>query len=264
MGNTFSKNKFGKVQDFSLPFMNPDYQKSADEWKAIEDEKNRALADKKRFAVRLSEVEEILSKKSDRIKELEFEIIDMGQSQKLLQGDMSLLSMENGILKKEKETLMMDLMEVRGEAELLRKELLACFSKSSSSKNSTHQTLPLASATDDTVLDITTDSVKTAEVSGNEPDRMILEKLVRQLEEKERVKVSMSTTLAKIQDDYLKLKSEMLLLEKTQSQTQPKSRISRSVNLTHSTDKSLSQITGQSADSLDSEGSIYYGMQSQN
>ena len=82
MGNNYSKSP-GKVHDFSFPFMDPNL-KSMEDWKVLEEEKNKALLDKKRFAVRLSDVEELYAKKCDVTVELENSIMDLKLDKKRL------------------------------------------------------------------------------------------------------------------------------------------------------------------------------------
>ena len=115
MGSSFSKDRFGKIQDFSLPFMNPDLQKSPDEWKVLEDEKNRALADKKRFAVRLSEVEETLAKKADRIRSLEQELQEINLKQKLTLMDLQSAEAETALLRNENKLHLSQIQSLRSE-----------------------------------------------------------------------------------------------------------------------------------------------------
>jgi hypothetical protein len=94
MGKTFSKQK-NKIHDFSFPFI--DNAKATDDLKLMEEEKNKALLDKKRFAIRLSDVEELYAKKCDLNSELESKILDLILEKKNLEDKISSIRVDQKI-----------------------------------------------------------------------------------------------------------------------------------------------------------------------
>ena len=92
MGNNLSK-KPRKIHDFSFPFMEPS-AKTAEDWKALEDEKNKALLDKRRFAVRLSDVEELYAKKCDWAAEMETKMLDLKLARKKMEDQIQNLKID--------------------------------------------------------------------------------------------------------------------------------------------------------------------------
>ena len=110
MGNSQSKGK--KIHDFSFPFMEFN-SKSLDEWKALEEEKNKALQDKKRFAVRLSDVEELYAKKYDDVLRMENSILKMQSDSQRLEDQLMNTKLENKIIQIEKALALIHVLDLR-------------------------------------------------------------------------------------------------------------------------------------------------------
>lgn len=236
MGNFASKKSFGKVNDFSLPFMNPaEGGRSQEEWKTLEEEKNRALADKKRFAIRLSEVEDVLSKKSDRIRELEISMSDAASKQISLLSEQAALRRELDCALADRKLALRQLEELRMESELLRRDILEAISRQTRPSDGAQNTTSGSLVKEESHADVTllpspssepmpppTDSHSAIVSSGHILEKQAashlqnqtLERLVRQLADKDKINRHLSEHVRRLEDEVTGLKGHLLLVQK--------------------------------------------------
>lgn len=167
MGNNLSKRP-NRVHDFSFPFMDA---KSADDWKLLEEERNKALLDKKRFAVRLSDVEELYSKKCDLVVQLENHILDLRLEKKKIQDKFHHIKLDYKICQIER-TITLVVLAIQQKENASMKLLLRQSSEE------------LTSTINDTQMTDTISSIKQSPI--NMAANQIVNKLLSELGEKDK------------------------------------------------------------------------------
>ena len=250
MGNTNSRLK---GHNFSIKRIDPYPQSlSAEDFKMIEDERNRALADKKRFAVRLSEVEETISKKNDAIKILEDQLKEMQTLVSRSKAENKMLVFDLELSKQANQLTLLEVNESKREAEMLRNQFLTfmrSYQELPSHSTLTSKSSPMIS------------TIETLVMNGKE-DVVVLKKTIHdlliQLQEKETVKSNLSEQLKKLTDEFSKFQKEWLALD-----IKLGSRLTlRSDQDTQSHNISKSLPSSNSQDSLASTGSSILQVQS--
>ena len=247
MGKSFSKDRFGKVNDFSLPFMNPELQKNPDEWKELEDEKNRALADKKRFAIRLSEVEEMLAKKSDKIRTLEMEIQDSNQRHRIAAIDLQMLENEAIHLRGENKLHLLQIQSLKTENTALLKEL--------------QNKLTIIPSTESPIAAVQSTQSPDAELSSNglqeycrSQNPTDYKNILKLLEEKDSLAATYAEQLRHLQEEFSQFKSLQFTFRSAKGTSDKNSNVVshyKSKEMLTSVDKGFSSVD-HSADSLTS------------
>jgi hypothetical protein len=204
MGNKVSKQQ-RKIHDFSFPFIDPN-PKYEQDLKAIEEEKNKALLDKKRFAVRLSDVEELYAKKCDLAAELENTLCDLKLDKKKLQDDLTSIKVNYKICQIERTIALLAISRLQKENKSMR--LLLQASASSQELNTISDT-QLESAPIKSQCDIAA--------------KQIINKLISELREKDLNLSRLLQKLEVIQDEKSKTAGNIVLsrrLEKDETDSQ--------------------------------------------